>query len=512
MANTNKILGQSITPGNGMGAVLYTVPESTSAVTSGLFTVNTANAGCNYSIYAVPSIDSASVISTEAGWFQLGSDIDGEAVGDQSGYSVSLSSDGTRVAVGAPYNDGNGSSSGHVRVYQWNGTAWVQMGADIDGEAVLDNSGVSVSISPDGTRVAIGANSNDGNGANTGHVRVYQWNGSSWVQMGADINGEAANDYSGSSVSLSADGTRVAIGAPYNDGNGTDSGHVRVYNWNGSSWVQMGADINGEAGNDYSGYSVSLSSDGTRVAIGAPSNSGNGSGSGHVRIYQWNGTAWVQMGADIDGEAVLDSSGVSVSISPDGTRVAIGANSNDGNGSSSGHVRVYEWNGTAWVQMGADIDGEATNDYSGYSVSLSSDGTRVAVGAPYNDGNGTDSGHVRVYQWNGSSWVQLGVDIDGEADTNYSGYSVSLSADGTQAAIGAWANSGNGSSSGHVRVYERLEDEFFVDAKHALIKNRSILVGEHHEIQRGIMLNSGDAIWVEATDQIAVSLYGIEIS
>ena len=48
-------------------------------------------------------------------------------------------------------------------------------------------------------------------------------------------------------------------------------------------------------------------------------------------------------------------------------------------------------------QVGVDIDGEAEGDLSGRSVSLSSDGTKVAIGAFLNDGNGTDSGHVRVY-------------------------------------------------------------------------------------------------------------------
>ena len=46
---------------------------------------------------------------------------------------------------------------------------------------------------------------------------------------------------------MSSDGTIVAIGAPYNDGNGSNSGHVRVYEYSGSSWSQLGADINGEA-------------------------------------------------------------------------------------------------------------------------------------------------------------------------------------------------------------------------------------------------------------------------
>ena len=91
---------------------------------------------------------------------------------------------------------------------------------------------------------------------------------STWTQLGSDIDGEAPDDWSGS-VSMSADGTRVAIGAERNDGTGTDAGHVRVYAESGGTWTQVGADIDGEAAADWSGDSVSMSSDGTRVAIGA---------------------------------------------------------------------------------------------------------------------------------------------------------------------------------------------------------------------------------------------------
>ena len=72
---------------------------------------------------------------------QLGGDIDGEAKRDESGYSVSLSSDGQTVAIGAYGNDGNGDMSGHVRVYHFDGSNWTQLGADIDGEAASDQSG-----------------------------------------------------------------------------------------------------------------------------------------------------------------------------------------------------------------------------------------------------------------------------------------------------------------------------------------------------------------------------------
>ena len=179
-----------------------------------------------------------------------------------------------------------------------------------------------------------------------------------------------------------------------------------------------------------------------------------------MEVYEWNGgsSSWVQKGSDIDGEAASDFSGRSVSLSSAGTIVAIGAYGNDGNGSIAGHVRVYEWNSgsSSWVQKGSDIDGEAANDYSGDAVSLSSDGTIVAIGAQLNDGNGSNSGHVRVYEWNNgsSSWVQKGSDIDGENADDFSGSSVSLSSDGTIVAIGAYRNDGNGSMAGHVRVYK----------------------------------------------------------
>ena len=280
----------------------------------------------------------AMIVSASTTINQIGSDIDGEAAGDYSGFSVSLSSDGTAVAIGAHLNDGNGADSGHVRVYEWNENAWQQKGADINGEAEGDRSGVSVSLSSDGTVVAIGAIRNDGNGSDAGHVRVYEWNENAWQQKGADIDGEAEGDESGRSVSLSSDGTKVAIGAPYNNGS---AGHVRVYEWNENAWVQRGADIDGEAGGDRSGQRVSLSSDGTKVAIGAPYNDGTGISAGHVRVYVWNENAWQQKGADIDGEAEGDRSGRSVSLSSDGTRVAVGADINSETGVDAGHVRVY---------------------------------------------------------------------------------------------------------------------------------------------------------------------------
>ena len=110
----------------------------------------------------------------------------------------------------------------------------------------------------------------------------------------------------------------------------------------------------------------------------------------------------------------MDWSEKSISLNSNGDIIAIGANRNDGNGASAGHVRVYEYIGNSWIQRGVDINGESSGDLSGWSVSINSDGSILAIGAHENDGNGSNSGHVRVFEWNGTTWTQLGQDIDGE--------------------------------------------------------------------------------------------------
>ena len=344
------------------------------------------------------------MVPTAKTWDKIGSDIVGEEVsardGGYSGWSVSLSNDGDIVAIGAPKNNGTDTNSGHVRVYNWDGSNWVQRGTDIDGEAGYDKSGESMSLSSDGNTVAIGAinNSND-NGSWVGHVRAYRWDGSDWVQLGTDIDGDAGFDYFGYSVSLADDGNTLAISAYRNANNsGMNSGYVRVYDWNGSQWVQLGPDFDvpGSASCwQCKGFSVSLSADGSTLAIGTTwAADENGDFTGNVRVYNWNESDWIQIGSDIDGEAANDNSGFSVSLSNDGNTVAIGATKNQDAAFNAGHVRVYRWNGSEWVQIGSDIDGEAANDSFGHSVSLSGDGSTVAIGGyqPYGP-----NGVVRIF-------------------------------------------------------------------------------------------------------------------
>ena len=388
---------------------------------------------------------------------QIGNDIEGEAAGDSSGFSVAVSDDGSRVAIGGPANNG---SIGHVRVYERSGSSWTQLGVDIDGQSAGDITGVSVALSNDGNILAIGAYKNSDAAAEAGEVRVYRYNGSAWVQVGIDIQGDVSNQRFGTAVSLSSDGTYLAAsGASETSQPQSTIGVTRIYKNVGGTWVQQGGDIYGENAQDNSGWSIKLAGNGKTVAIGAINNDDAGSNAGHVRVYKIGNNQWYQLGADIDGEAAGDASGTQISLSFDGKIVAIGANRNDGNGTDAGHVRVYQYGPGGWTQLGSDIDGEAAGDKSGSSVALSASGKLLAVGATDNN----SKGHVRLYYFSGGSWAQIGADIDGEATGDRFGVSVALSRDESTLVVGGDRNDGSGSNAGHVRVYDLTKHQYLWD-------------------------------------------------
>ncbi|MDB2594593.1 hypothetical protein N9X86_04435 [Porticoccaceae bacterium] len=106
---------------------------------------------------------------------------------------------------------------------------------------------------------------------------------------------------------------------------------------------------------------------------------------------------------------------------------------------TSSYVTTNDTTGS-WTQRGADIDGEAAGDESGWSTVMSNDGNTITISAPRNDGAGADSGHIRIFDWSGSSWVQRGLDIDEEAKTFTNGdfSSSSVSVNGNVASIDGW--------------------------------------------------------------------------
>jgi len=381
---------------------------------------------------------------------QVGADIDGEAAGDRSGYSTALSADGSIVAIGANSNQDNGSGAGHVRVFEDVGGVWTQLGGDIDGEPG-DQAGQYVSLSANGMIVAIGEPICDVNGSASGQVRVFELLNGAWVQIGNSINGDSFSWQTGA-VSLSDDGSILAVGARGGEAPNTGlfTGVVRIYENIAGNWVQIGSDIYGFGAQDIFGRSVSISADGTIVAVGAPGDITNND-TGYVSVFENIAGTWTQIGSNIVGSTDIGEYGYSVSLSADGSIVAAGENLD---ASGLGRAQVFQNVGGVWTQVGSDIFGEALSDQFGYSIDLSDDGNTIAVGARGNDNNGNNAGRAYVFENLGGNWVQFGNAIDGEALGDITGFSIFLSGDASRVSVGAVLNDGNGSGSGHTRVFE----------------------------------------------------------
>ena len=153
----------------------------------------------------------------------------------------------------------------------------VKQGAKITGEASNDQFGYSGSISASGDTIVIGAY---GANKNTGYVKVYKNISGTWTQQGATLTGEATNECFGYSVSISATGDTIVVGAW---GANSDTGYVKVYKNISGTWTQQGAKITGEAGSEWFGYSVSISATGDTIVVGA---SAANSYRGYVKVYK----------------------------------------------------------------------------------------------------------------------------------------------------------------------------------------------------------------------------------
>lgn len=401
--------------------------------------------------------------SEDDSWVRRNADsIAGES-GEYFGTSFVLSLDGTHLAVGAPLHNGRGgSNSGKVVVFEWVDSTWLQkLDSGIEGEGPGDRFGRSVALSADGKRIAVGAERNRSNGRDSGHVRVWEWIGAGWTLLGEPIKGIAEGEYSGWAVSMSADGSRVAIGAPRSHSNGAHSGQVRIFEWSRTTWSLLGGKgINGTSAGDELGTSVSLSADGTRVAIGAPGRLLQGSSAGQLLIYEWTGIEWSRMsGSHMIGGQRGDYFGGSVMLSSNGSVVVVGSQLYNGDQAMTiGLVRVLKWNGSVWAPLGNDIMGKAAFDQLGVSVSLSADNYRLAIGAACHDESCLDSGHVRVLEWNGSGWQQIGQDLISDEIMDRFGRPVVLSSDGKNLYLGASSSDMTGNNAGQIHWFTWRND------------------------------------------------------
>lgn len=346
------------------------------------------------------------------------------------GARVALNADGTRMIVGSI-----GSTNGTARVYQWNGATWTQLGQALNGEASGDRFGSAVAINDVGDRIAVGGYLNDGAGTNTGHVRVFDLAGGSWVQVGADIDGTGASG-SGREIALSTTGNRLVVGAPAVNGTG---GSARIYDWQGSAWVQVGNTL---AGGNQFGDAVAISGDGNVVAVSAPS--GVGGSAGSVSIYRLSAATWNRVSTGL-GQQVGELFGDTIALDNTGARIVVGASSWDnpaGSNLAYGQVRVFNLVGSAWQQVGGSITGINREALGGGAVAISGDGRRIAMTA-------ASYSQSRVFSLINNAWVQTGPSItppsggtSGRAD------GTALSRDGSVVAVGFTAGSPR-----RVRVY-----------------------------------------------------------
>lgn len=207
-----------------------------------------------------------------------------------------------------------------------------------------------------------------------------------------------ATDVFGASLALSADGSTLVVGADAESSNSTtinagqdnddslSNGAVYVFTREASGWAQQ-AYLKPSIARSYAyfGTALALSADATTLAVGT--NNGN-----RVYVFTRDGTDWSEQALLEKPSATNTGFGHSVALSSDGITLAAGApraGMPDSQGSSygSGEVYVFTRDGADWneQQVFEPLQDVQDEDQFGWSVALSADGDQLAVGAPQND-------------------------------------------------------------------------------------------------------------------------------
>jgi hypothetical protein len=282
------------------------------------------------------------------------------------------------------------------------------------------NSGAMISTSSDGTIIAYATRGRISSGQYIpGKVKVFQYSNNSWSQLGSDISepsdggsDSSANNESSdlgsniNSISLSSNGLTIAIGATF----GTNSrdndqwgqqGVIQVLEYSNGSWSQIGSKIFGDSANDQLGNIVKLSSDGTTLASSTPF-----VGNGACVVYKNTSGSWVQLGDDIVGDSNGDRFGLSFSLNSDGTIIAIGAPyGNDSVAQDSGYAKVFEYTNGSWSLLGEKILGTNYIDRVGEVANISSDGSIIMI-------RGKNS-KMETYDYQNGDWQNRGLVLAG---------------------------------------------------------------------------------------------------
>jgi hypothetical protein len=405
------------------------------------------------------------------------------------GHSCAINSDGTRMIVGAYFEDNGATNYGAVYIYTYSDGKWddgTRIGIPYPSSNITTDKGFgrSVDINSAGTRIVVGAHYDDEGANDAGAAYVYSYIGGTWtldtvsgVSTGRiQASDKAANDRFGNSVAMNGDGTRIIVGSMQDDDGGSSSGSAYIYTYSGGSWgTEKKLVASDDQADDQFGTSVAITSDGTKVVVGAPYEDTGGSAYGKVYTYIYNsGTGnWDESSQKLQAtsfEGTGDKAfGISVNMNADGTKMIVGAHFEDTGTSGvstndSGSAYIYTYSGGSWgseVHLRASdataAIADGSDDEFGWRVRMNNDGTKVIVGAKYEDVGGTDSGAAYVFEYDGSNWNEV-VKLkahDGAADDDF-GFSVAMSGDGKRVVVGAEEDDDTpGSASGSVYVYDR---------------------------------------------------------
>jgi hypothetical protein len=388
------------------------------------------------------------------------------------------------MIIGAREEDNPQTDYGAVYIYTYSDGFWddgtrIAAPTPVSGTA-HQNFGFDVDINSAGTRVVVGAMKDDTGGTDAGAAWVYSYIGGTWTldtvsgvstgRIQASAGGSAtAGDRFGRSVAMSGDGTRIIVGAIYEDTGATNAGTAYIYTYSGSSWGNekiIRAHDNASGGDSHFGFKVAMNNNGTKVVVGAPYHDLNASdaaatnaGAAYVFTYNSSGDSWSEeqkiQASDI---AAGDLFGYCVDINSDGTKIVVGSEESDTGGSAAGAAYVYTYSSGSWgtEQKIQASDKQASVEF-GTSAAFNTDGTKLIVGAKYEDAAENGSGAAYIFAYDGSSWnevVKLKAYDLAASDTF--GTSVAMSGDGKRVVVGAENDDDPpGSSSGSVYVYDR---------------------------------------------------------
>jgi PGF-pre-PGF domain-containing protein len=284
----------------------------------------------------------------------------------------------------------------------------------------------------------------------------------------ARFTGGAMNDYFGYFVALSSDGSTALVGAYYNDTPEWNTGAAYIFEkgggWSSKTASAANAQLTGGLSGESFGYSVALSSDGSTALVGAISNETAGSDAGAAYIFVKPGGGWVSRSASaadasFTGGAMNDYFGYSVALSPDGSTALVGAYYNDTADSDAGAAYIFEkgggWSSKSASAANAQFTGGLSDDNLGYSVALSGD--TALVGAPYNRTAASGAGAAYIFEkgggWSSKSASAANAQLTGGAANDNFGYAVALSSDGSTALAGAMGNDTAGSNAGAAYIF-----------------------------------------------------------